>query len=84
MKHPLSKILSISNALVLLGFLTTMQANAASQKTLVDFKSPTESLKWQVVNDDVMGGVSTEEVQKMCFDTVCELYSVDKTKLPAA
>jgi predicted TIM-barrel fold metal-dependent hydrolase len=36
------------------------------------------------VLDDVMDGISADEVQKMCFDTVCELYSVDKTKLPAA
>jgi predicted TIM-barrel fold metal-dependent hydrolase len=35
------------------------------------------------VLDEIMDGVSADEVQKMCFDTVCDLYSVDKTKLPA-
>ena len=34
--------------------------------------------------DDVMANVPRDEVRKMCFDTVCELYRVDQAKLPAA
>jgi monofunctional biosynthetic peptidoglycan transglycosylase len=35
-----------------------MNAHHASDKTLFDFQSTTESAAWQIVNDDVMGGVS--------------------------
>ena len=34
--------------------------------------------------DDVMAGVPADEVQQMCLDTVCDLYHVDRSKLPAA
>ena len=36
-----------------------MNADAASEKTLFDFSTATNAPAWQVVNDDVMGGVST-------------------------
>ena len=34
--------------------------------------------------DELMTGVPANEVQQMCLDTVCELYSVDRSKLPTA
>jgi Complex I intermediate-associated protein 30 (CIA30) len=35
-----------------------MNAHCASDKTLFDFQSTTESAAWQIVNEDVLGGVS--------------------------
>ena len=35
----------------------------ASDKVLFDFQSTTNSTAWQIVNDDVMGGVSTSRFQ---------------------
>ena len=40
-----------------------MNADAASEKMIFDFQAATYSTKWQVVNDDVMGGVSTSQFQ---------------------
>ncbi len=40
-----------------------MNADAASEKMIFDFQGRTNSTKWQVVNDDVMGGVSTSQFQ---------------------
>ena len=40
-----------------------MNADAASEKTIFDFQTATNSPAWQVVNDDVMGGVSTSQFQ---------------------
>ena len=36
---------------------------AAADKTLFDFQAATNSPAWQIVNDDVMGGVSTSQFQ---------------------
>ena len=36
----------------------TMNSNAAGESILFDFQTATNSSGWQVVNDDVMGGVS--------------------------
>ena len=41
----------------------TMNANGDSEKILFDFQGATNSTAWQVVNDDVMGGVSTSQFQ---------------------
>jgi hypothetical protein len=41
-----------------LTFFLAMNAHSASDKTLFDFQSATNTAAWQVVNDDVMGGVS--------------------------
>ena len=46
-----------------LALAVTMNADTASQKTLFDFQAATNSTAWQVVNDDVMGGVSTSKFQ---------------------
>ncbi len=50
-------------ALLCLYFALTMNADAASEKIIFDFRTPTNSTAWQVVNDDVMGGVSTSQFQ---------------------
>jgi len=39
--------------------LFVMNTSAAAEKTLFDFHTATDTTAWQVVNDDVMGGVST-------------------------
>ena len=41
----------------------TMNADAASEKILFAFQGNTNSQVWQIVNDDVMGGVSTSRFQ---------------------
>lgn len=41
----------------------TMNADAASEKILFDFQAATNSPAWQIVNDDVMGGLSTSQFQ---------------------
>lgn len=41
----------------------TMNADAASEKILFAFQGNTNSPVWQIVNDDVMGGVSTSRFQ---------------------
>ena len=50
-------------ALGLTGLAITMNTHAASERTLFDFQAPTNSPAWQIVNDDVMGGVSTSRFQ---------------------
>jgi hypothetical protein len=39
--------------------LLTMNTHAAADRILFDFQTATNAAAWQVVNDDVMGGVST-------------------------
>jgi monofunctional biosynthetic peptidoglycan transglycosylase len=41
----------------------TMITHPASQKILFDFQVPPNSPAWQIVNDDVMGGVSKSRFQ---------------------
>ena len=50
-------------ALVWTCLAITMNADAASEIALFDFQAATNSTAWQVVNDDVMGGVSTSQFQ---------------------
>ena len=40
-----------------------MNTHAAADKILFDFTTTTNSPAWQIVNDDVMGGVSTSRFQ---------------------
>ena len=40
-----------------------MNTNAAADKILFDFQTATNTAAWQVVNDDVMGGVSTSSIR---------------------
>ncbi len=47
-----------------LTFLTlTMKADPATNTTLFDFQAATNSPAWEVVNDEVMGGVSASQFQ---------------------
>lgn len=46
-------------AIAWLCFHLTMNSASASEKVLFDFTTSTNAPGWQVVNDDVMGGVST-------------------------
>lgn len=39
-------------------FALTVNADAAPEKTVFDFATATNASSWQIVNDDVMGGVS--------------------------
>jgi monofunctional biosynthetic peptidoglycan transglycosylase len=43
----------------------TMNVHAASDRVLFDFQTPTLYPAWQIVNDDVMGGVSTSRFQNL-------------------
>ena len=43
--------------------LLAMNTNAAADKILFDFQTATNTAAWQVVNDDVMGGVSTSSIR---------------------
>jgi hypothetical protein len=52
-------------ALALTCLAITMKADAASEKILFDFQTATTSPAWQIVNDDVMGGVSTSRFQML-------------------
>lgn len=52
------KVLPHSLAIPIIVLLLTMN-NLAAEKTLFDFCTYTNASGWQVLNDDVMGGVST-------------------------
>jgi hypothetical protein len=49
--------------LLLLCLAFAMNTHAASDKVLFDFTTTTNLPGWQIVNDDVMGGVSTSRFQ---------------------
>lgn len=49
--------------LTTLALLFVMNPYAAAEKTLFDFQTVTNTAAWQVVNDDVMGGVSTSNLR---------------------
>ena len=59
MTLPAATLLRHVAALGLTGFTIAMNTHAASEKLLFDFQDSTNSSAWQIVNDDVMGGVST-------------------------
>lgn len=50
-------------ALALISTALNMKAETATNITLFDFQTATNSPTWEVVNDDVMGGVSTSQFQ---------------------
>jgi monofunctional biosynthetic peptidoglycan transglycosylase len=50
-------------ALALTCLALTMKADTTTNRTLFDFQTATNSAAWEVVNDDVMGGVSTSQFQ---------------------
>jgi NADH dehydrogenase [ubiquinone] 1 alpha subcomplex assembly factor 1 len=41
----------------------TMNAHAAAEKIVFDFQAVTNTARWQIVNDDVMGGVSASSIR---------------------
>lgn len=47
--------------IVLTSLAINMKADTATNKTLFDFQTTTNLAAWEVVNDDVMGGVSTSQ-----------------------
>ena len=47
-----------------------MNTHSASEKILFDFQAATNSAAWQIVNDDVMGGVSTSAFRLTTNSTV--------------
>jgi monofunctional biosynthetic peptidoglycan transglycosylase len=59
----LATLLRHSAAIALTCLAITMKADAASEKILFDFQTVTHYPAWQIVNDDVMGGVSTSRFQ---------------------
>lgn len=52
-------------ALACLYLVMIMNADAAAEKLLFDFRIATNSPAWQVVNEDVMGGVSRSQFQAL-------------------
>jgi NADH dehydrogenase [ubiquinone] 1 alpha subcomplex assembly factor 1 len=58
-----TNLLRHNTALVWTCLVLTMKADAASDRILFDFQTATNHPAWQIVNDDVMGGVSTSQFQ---------------------
>jgi len=63
MTSTLTSFAQLITALALTSLPITMKADTATNKTLFDFQAATNSPAWEVVNDDVMGGVSTSQFQ---------------------
>ena len=63
MTSNLTPLLRHSAALAWTCLAITMKADAASDRILFDFQTATHYPAWQIVNDDVMGGVSTSRFQ---------------------
>lgn len=63
MTSTLPSFARLITALALTSLTITMKADTATNKTLFDFQAATNSPAWEVVNDDVMGGVSTSQFQ---------------------
>ena len=61
MTWPLTNFARLVPVLALTSLNFNMKADTATNKTLFDFQSVTNSRAWEVVNDDVMGGVSTSQ-----------------------
>ena len=63
MTSTLTRFTQLIILLALTSMASTMKADTATNKTLFDFQAATNSPAWEVVNDDVMGGVSTSQFQ---------------------
>jgi hypothetical protein len=59
--------------LALTSLAITMKADTVTNKTLFDFQVASNSPAWEVVNDDVMGGVSTSQFQVLTNS--CAVFS---------
>ena len=73
MTWTLTHFAQLITAIVLTSLAITMKADTATDKTLFDFKAATNSPAWEVVNDDVMGGVSTSQFQVLT--NACAVFS---------
>lgn len=63
MTPSLTRLLRKRSVLVWVCLAFTMNTDAASEKTLFAFPAATNGPAWQIINDDVMGGVSTSQFQ---------------------
>ncbi|MCU0789324.1 MAG: CIA30 family protein [Verrucomicrobia bacterium] len=63
MTSTLTRFTQLVGLLALTSMVGTMKAHAATNTTLFDFQAVTNAPAWIVVNDDVMGGVSTSQFQ---------------------
>ncbi|MGF1547565.1 MAG: CIA30 family protein [Thiotrichales bacterium] len=63
MTSTITRFTQLITLLALISMASTMKADTATNKTLFDFQAATSSPAWEVVNDDVMGGVSTSQFQ---------------------
>lgn len=63
MASTLTRFAQLLLLLALASLTSTMKADTVTNKTLFDFQAATNSPAWEVVNDDVMGGISTSEFQ---------------------
>ncbi len=61
--NPLKTLIVIPAAILWTCFFLAMNADAVPETTLFDFHSASKEPGWQVVNDDVMGGVSASRFQ---------------------
>lgn len=52
-----------------------MNVEPATGKTLFDFQNGTDSAAWEVVNDEVMGGVSSSQFQVLTARTFTSTVS---------
>ena len=73
MTPTLNHFAQLIGALALTSLALTMKADTATNKTLCDFQAATHSPAWEVVNDDVMGGVSTSQFQVLT--NCCAVFS---------
>ena len=64
----LTNFTRLIRALALASLTITMKADTATNKTLFDFQAATNSPAWEMVNDDVMGGVSASQFQVLTND----------------
>ncbi len=63
MTSTLTRFIQLINLLALASMASSMNADTATYKTLFDFQVSTHLSDWEVVNDGVMGGVSTGQFQ---------------------
>jgi NADH dehydrogenase [ubiquinone] 1 alpha subcomplex assembly factor 1 len=73
MTSTLTNFAQLIAALALTSLALTMKADTATNKTLFDFQAAAHSPAWEVVNDDVMGGVSNSQFQVLT--TGCAVFS---------
>jgi hypothetical protein len=63
-------IARLTTVVALTALALTMKADPTTNKTLFDFQASSPSSGWEVVNDDVMGGVSTSRFEVLTHGAV--------------